>query len=80
MCRDTWAFLATWTKPFLTVFGSEDPISFKPGAHRKFQRVVPGAAGQDHVVIEGARHFVQEDAPDRLVEIIDAFTRQGGTP
>ncbi|MEZ5145182.1 MAG: haloalkane dehalogenase [Acidimicrobiales bacterium] len=75
MCEQTWAFLETWTKPFLTVFGSEDPIAFKPGAHLKFQEKVPGAQGQPHRVIEGANHFIQEDAPDELVEIIDAFTR-----
>lgn len=72
-CRATWAFLETWTKPFLTVYGSEDAISYKPGAHRKFQRKVPGAAGQPHQVIDGANHFIQEDAPDALVEIIDRF-------
>jgi haloalkane dehalogenase len=77
MCRDTWDFLAGWTKPFLTVMGSEDAIAYKPGAHRKFQRVVPGAAGLDHVVIEGAGHFIQEDAPDRLVEIIDSLVHGG---
>ena len=73
MCVETWAFLETWTKPFLTVFGSEDAISYKPGAHRKFQRLVPGAAGQPHQVIEGANHFIQEDVPDALVEILDRF-------
>ena len=70
-----WKFLATWTKPFLTVFGSEDAVAAKPGSHRKLQRVVPGAAGQDHAMIEGANHFIQDDAPDELVERIDAFVR-----
>jgi haloalkane dehalogenase len=77
ICVATWEFLSTWTKPFLTVFGSDDPISFKPGAHLKFQRKVPGAAGQPHRVIEGARHFIQEDAPEELVEIIDTFVAAG---
>ena len=75
MFTETWAFLETWTKPFLTVFGSADPISFKPGAHLKLQRRIPGAAGQPHRVIEGANHFIQEDAPDELVQIIDTFVR-----
>ena len=48
-----------WTKPFLTVFGSEDAVAYKAGAHGKFQRVVPGAAGQPHRVIEGANHFFE---------------------
>lgn len=77
MCRETWAFLETWTKPFLTVFGSADPIAFRPGAHLKFQQKVPGAAGQPHRVIEGANHFIQEDAPG---EIIDTFAHQGANP
>lgn len=73
--RATWDFLETWTRPFLTVFGSEDAIAFKPGSHLKFQRKVPGAQGQPHRVIEGANHFIQEDASDELVGILDAFTR-----
>jgi haloalkane dehalogenase len=76
MCRETWAFFETWSKPFLTVMGSEDPIAYKPGAHLKFQRKVPGAQGQPHRVIEGAHHFIQEDAGDELVEIIDAFVHK----
>ena len=78
MCQETWAFLETWTKPFLTVFGDQDAIAFKPGAHLKFQEKVPGAQGQPHRVIEGANHFIQEDAPDELVEIIDGFIREDG--
>jgi len=73
MCREMWEYLKTWEKPFLTVFGSEDAISYKAGAHLKMQRVIPGAANQQHVVIEGANHFIQEDAPDELIDIIDAF-------
>lgn len=75
MCRDTWAVLEQWEKPFLTVFGSADAIAFKPGAHLKFQAKVPGAQGQPHRVIEGANHFIQEDAPDELVAVIDEFVR-----
>jgi haloalkane dehalogenase len=68
--KRAWATLAEWTKPFLTIFGSEDAVAAKPGSHRKLQRVVPGAAGLDHVMIEGANHFIQEDAPDELVRLI----------
>jgi len=71
--RAAWDFLETFTKPFLTVFGSEDPVAFKPGSHLAFQRRIPGAAGRDHIVLNGPNHFIQEDAPDELVEIIDHF-------
>ena len=63
MMLDTWAYLGTWEKPFLTVFGDQDPIAFAPGAHLAFQRRIPGAQGQAHVVLEGPNHFIQEDAP-----------------
>ena len=76
MCLEMWDYLETWTKPFLTVFGSEDEISYKAGAHLKMQRKIPGTANQKHIVIEGASHFIQEDAPDQLVEIIDRFTKE----
>jgi len=71
--RAAWTFLETFTKPFLTVFGSEDPVAFQPGSHLAFQRRIPGAAGRDHIVLNGPNHFIQEDAPDELVEIIDRF-------
>lgn len=74
-CKATWAFLETFDKPFLTIFGDADAIAYAAGSHLAFQRRVPGAAGQPHHVIEGANHFLQEDAPEELVERIDAFVR-----
>ena len=41
--------------------------------------LIPGAQGLDHIEIEGANHFIQEDAPERLVEIIDTFVRTDAT-
>jgi len=34
---------------------------------------IPGAGAQPHRVLEGPSHFIQEDAPEELVAIIDAF-------
>jgi haloalkane dehalogenase len=39
---------------------------------------VPGAAGREHTTSEGAGHFLQEDAGERLGELIAAFVRDGG--
>ena len=72
---DAWEYLAGWTKPFLTVFGSADPVATRPKAHLRFQEIIPGAQRLDHVMIEGANHFIQEDAPQELVRIIDEYTR-----
>jgi haloalkane dehalogenase len=76
MCVELWAYLETWEKPFATIYGSEDPVSYKPGAHEKFKRKVPGAQGQPHVVVDGAHHFIQEDASPELVDFIDTFVRK----
>jgi haloalkane dehalogenase len=34
---------------------------------------VPGAAGQDHTVIVGAGHYLQEDAGPELGDVIARF-------
>ena len=39
------------------------------------KKVVPGAAGLEHPVIEGAGHFLQEDAGERLGTVIADFVR-----
>jgi haloalkane dehalogenase len=40
------------------------------------ERTVPGAAGRQHPVLEGAGHFLQEDAGEELGAIIAAFVRE----
>jgi haloalkane dehalogenase len=37
------------------------------------KRTIPGAAGLEHPVIEGAGHFLQEDAGPQLAEIVADF-------
>ena len=71
--RRAWAYLEGWEKPFLTVFSDNDQVAYRAGAHLPLQRRIPGAQGQPHVVLEGPGHFIQEDAPDELVDIIDRF-------
>src|SRR5208283_3675043 len=65
--------LAAWDKPFLVAFSDRDPIT---GAMAPvLKNTVPGAAGLDHPVIEGAGHFLQEDAGERLGTVIADFVR-----
>ena len=66
-----WAVLETWDKPFLTLFSSRDPIT--RGGERPFQQRVPGAAGQPHQTVRGAGHFLQEDAGEKLAQLIADF-------
>jgi haloalkane dehalogenase len=68
-----WAVLRTWEKPFLCAFSDGDPIT--GGMAPILRRHIPGAAGREHPTIEGAGHFLQEDAGARLGEEIVAFMR-----
>jgi haloalkane dehalogenase len=40
---------------------------------KKFIRDIPGAAGQNHKIIKGGGHFIQEDKPEELVAEIIPF-------
>jgi len=68
-----WEVLRRWEKPFLCAFSDGDPIT---GAMAPILRAqIPGAAGVDHPTIEGAGHFLQEDAGERLGEEIAKFMK-----
>lgn len=68
--RSARAVLATWDKPFLTVFGTEDPVT--RGADEMFQKLVPGAEGQPHQRLQGG-HNLPEDAGPELGRIVADF-------
>jgi len=71
--RAAWRRLSDWDKPFLVAFSDRDPIT--GGMAPILKRTVPGAAGIEHPVIEGAGHFLQEDAGERLGTVIAGFVR-----
>jgi len=66
-----WTVLEKFTRPFLTAFSDSDPVT--KGGERAFQERVPGAQGQAHVTIARAGHFLQEDQPDTIADVLDAF-------
>jgi haloalkane dehalogenase len=71
--RAAWERLTAWDKPFLVAFSDRDPIT---GAMAPIlKKLIPGAAGIEHPVIEGAGHFLQEDAGQRLGAVIADFVR-----
>jgi haloalkane dehalogenase len=72
--RRAWSVLSRWSKPFLTAFSDQDPIT--RGADRFLQRAIPGAHGVEHVTLTGAGHFLQEDAGERLAEVVVAFLQR----
>lgn len=66
--RAAWEVLRAWDKPFVTAFSDQDPIT--RGGEYPFQKRIPGAQDQPHVTVEGAGHFLQEDKPDELAELL----------
>ncbi len=71
--RAAWSSLAGFELPFVTAFSDQDPIT--RGGDRPMRDRIPGAAGQAHRTIEGAGHFVQEDAPAAVAEVLLELAR-----
>jgi haloalkane dehalogenase len=69
--RAAWRSLERFEKPFLTAFSDSDPVT--KGAERPMHKRIPGAAGQPHVTIERAGHFLQEDTGEELGRLVAQF-------
>lgn len=69
--RKAWETLFKWKKPFLTAFSDSDPIT--RGGDLFFQQAIPGAKNQPHATIKNAGHFLQEDNPEQLSEVVVNF-------
>lgn len=65
--RKAWEALREWRKPFLTAFSDGDPVT--RGGEKVFQKLVPGAYGQPHLIIAGAGHFLQEDKGEECARV-----------
>jgi haloalkane dehalogenase len=65
--------LSRWEKPALVMFSDSDPVFPYPRAGQVFCDLIPGAG--DQVRIEGAAHFLQEDAGERIGERILKLVR-----
>lgn len=71
--RVAWSRLQSFDSPFLTLFGDSDPVT--RGWDRKFQDHIQGARNQPHRIINGAGHFIQEDAGEELAAALIAFSQ-----
>jgi haloalkane dehalogenase len=76
--RAAWEVLARFQKPFVCAFGDSDPIT--GGGDAVLQKLIPGAEGQPHVTLERTGHFCQEDADERLAEIVVSVAAGLPTP
>lgn len=70
--RAAWDALGRWNRPFLCVFGRNDPILGRLDA--PLIAHVPGAKGQPHARIPGG-HFIQEDQGSELARRLIEFVR-----
>ncbi|MCX6396675.1 MAG: haloalkane dehalogenase [Propionibacteriales bacterium] len=66
--RRTMRALEQFDRPFVTAYSDGDPAT--RGWEAVFQDRVPGARGRQHHTIAGAGHFLQEEAGDRLAQVV----------
>lgn len=68
-----WKVLERFDRPVVTAFSDNDPVS--RGGDAAIQARIPGAKGQPHVILPGG-HFLQEDSPDAIVDILDSMIQR----
>lgn len=71
---EAWKALEAFQKPFLTAFSDQDAVT--RGGDERMQARIPGCKGQAHTTIMNGGHFLQEDQPDAVADVIDAFIRR----
>ncbi|MDZ4375039.1 MAG: haloalkane dehalogenase [Phenylobacterium sp.] len=71
--KAAWKVLETFKAPLITAFSDGDPVT--QGGDALFQARVPGAKDQPHQMLHGG-HFLQEDSPGPIVDILDAMIRR----
>ncbi|MEU6220279.1 haloalkane dehalogenase [Streptomyces sp. NPDC047022] len=69
--RRAWRSFADFRRPVLTAFSDGDPIT--RGGEERFLAVFPLAR---RTTVSNAGHFLQEDAADRVVDVIASFIEE----
>ncbi|MDJ0643556.1 MAG: haloalkane dehalogenase [Erythrobacter sp.] len=74
--KAAWEGLSAFDKPFLTLFGEDDPVT---GGLAKFliDRIA-GAAGMPHAMLSTCGHFCQEDRPVELAQGVIETAKKAG--
>lgn len=74
--KQAWEGLASFDKPFLTLFGADDPVT--AGLGGTLAERIAGAKGMPHAILETCGHFCQEDRPVELAQgVIDTAKKAG---
>ena len=74
--KAAWEGLASYDKPFLTLFGADDPVT--GGLGEQLSKRIVGADGQPHEILERCGHFCQEDRPQELAQGLIDMARNAG--
>jgi haloalkane dehalogenase len=74
--KAAWEGLAAFDKPFLTLFGEDDPVLGQAGP--LLAGAIRGAAGQPHAMLSKCGHFSQEDRPEELAQGVIAMAKKAG--
>jgi haloalkane dehalogenase len=72
--QQAWLGLSQFEKPFLTIWGANDPLDL--GDCELQQALIdniPGASGQPHVRFPDASHFLQNDKGEEIAERLVTF-------
>ncbi|AOL23489.1 haloalkane dehalogenase [Erythrobacter litoralis] len=71
-----WVGLAAFERPFLTLFGADDPVT--GGLGETLAERIKGAGDMPHEILPTCGHFCQEDRPAELAQgVIDTAKRAG---
>ena len=69
-----WAGLGEFDKPFLTIWGDNDGGNLgQPFVQQSLIAHIPGSEGWDHVRLEEASHFLQDDQGEEIARRIIEF-------
>ena len=72
-----WAGLGGFDKPFLTIWGNNDGGNLgSPTVQQALLDHIPGSEGWDHVRLEEASHFLQDDQGAEIARRVNAFIAQ----
>lgn len=71
-----WAGLGVFKKPFLTIWGGNDPGNLgRPEVQQTLRDHIPGTAGWDHVRLPEASHFLQDDQGEEIANRVNEFIK-----
>lgn len=73
---EAWKGLAAFDRPFLTLFGEDDPVT--GGLAPALIERIAGARGQPHGTLSTCGHFCQEDRPVELAQGVITTAKAAG--